>query len=82
MHFPFKVEISGNEITINNFLGEKIPRKAKIVDGCKVEIKGDEISVSGINKESVGLTAARLEIATKVKNRDRRVFQDGIFRLV
>lgn len=81
LHFPFKVEINGDEITINNFLGEKIPRKSKIVNGCKVEVKGDEITVTGIDKEAVGLTAARLEIATKVKQRDRRVFQDGIFKL-
>lgn len=81
MHFPFKVEIKGNEITINNFLGEKIPRKTKAVNGCKVEIKDDEITVTGIDKEAVGLTAAKLERATKIKSRDRRVFQDGIFRV-
>jgi len=81
MHFPFTVKVSGKEISVNNFLGEKLPRKTKIVGDCKVEIKGDEITVVGINKENVGQTAANLERATWIKARDRRVFQDGIFRL-
>jgi large subunit ribosomal protein L6 len=81
MHFPFRIEVSGDEISVNNFLGEKIPRKTKIVGGCKVEVKGDEITVIGIDKEAVGLTAANLERATHIKSRDRRVFQDGIFRV-
>lgn len=79
MHFPFTVKISGKEILVNNFLGEKTSRKTTIVDDCKVEIKGDEIVVTGINKESVGQTAANLEKATWIKARDRRVFQDGCF---
>jgi len=82
MHFPFTVKVSGKEISINNFLGEKLPRKTKIIGDCKVEIKGDEITVTGINKENVGQTAANLERTTWIKQRDRRVFQDGIFRLV
>ena len=52
-----------------------------MVNGCKIEIKGDEIIVTGIDKEAVGLTAAKLERVTKIKARDRRVFQDGIFRV-
>jgi large subunit ribosomal protein L6 len=81
MHFPFTVKVSGNEVIVSNFLGEKVPRKTKIVGDCKVEIKGDEIIVSGIDKEAVGLTAANLERVTKIKAKDRRVFMDGIFRV-
>ncbi len=81
MHFPFTVKVSGNEIIVSNFLGEKVPRKTKIVGDCKVEVKGDEIIVSGIDKEAVGLTAANLERVTKIKRKDRRVFMDGIFRV-
>ncbi len=81
MHFPFTVKISGKEVSINNFLGEKKSRKAKVIGDCKVEVKGDEITVTGINKEDVGQTAANLERATWIRARDRRVFQDGIFRL-
>jgi len=81
MHFPFTVKISGKEVSVNNFLGEKTPRKTTIIGDCKVEAKGDEITVTGINKEDVGQTAANLERATWIRSRDRRVFQDGIFRL-
>ena len=81
MHFPFTVKITGKEILINNFLGEKTPRKTKIVGDCKVEVKGDEIIVTGISKDDVGQTAANLERSTWIKARDRRVFQDGIFWL-
>ena len=81
MHFPITVKISGKEVTISNFLGEKSPRKANIVGDSKVEINGDMITVKGINKEYVGQTAANIERATKIKARDRRVFMDGIFML-
>lgn len=81
MHFPMKVEVSGKEILINNFLGERVPRRAKIIGNCKVDVKDDVVTVSGINKDDVGQTAANMEKATWVKARDRRVFQDGIFRL-
>ncbi|OGI11945.1 50S ribosomal protein L6 [Candidatus Micrarchaeota archaeon RBG_16_36_9] len=81
MHFPFTVKINGKEILVNNFLGEKTARKTTVVGDCKVEIKGDEIVVTGINKEDVGQTAANMERTTWIKARDRRVFQDGIFWL-
>ena len=79
MHFPFTVKISGSEVLVNNFLGEKTPRRTTIIGDCKVEIKGDEIFVTGISKEDVGITAAKLEKVTWIKARDRRVFQDGCF---
>jgi len=79
MHFPFTVKISGKEVLINNFLGEKTPRKAKVIGDCKVETQGEEIVVTGISKDDVGQTAAQLEHATWIKQRDRRVFQDGLF---
>jgi large subunit ribosomal protein L6 len=82
MHFPFTIKIAGKEITVNNFLGEKLARKTKIVGDCKIEVKGDEITVTGISKDDVGQTSANLERVTWIKKRDRRVFQDGIFRLM
>jgi large subunit ribosomal protein L6 len=78
-HFPMTVKTAGNKITIENFLGERHPRSAKIVGDVKVQIKGDEVIVSGINKEHVGQTMANMEQATKIKGRDPRVFQDGIY---
>jgi len=78
-HFPMSVAVDGTTVVVKNFLGEKVARKAKIVPGTKVEIKGDEVLVTGCNKEYAGQTAANIETATKIRNRDRRVFQDGIY---
>jgi len=78
-HFPMKVRVEGDEVIIENFLGEKYPRKAKIFGRVKVDIKGNDIIVRGIDKEECGQTSANLEQATRIKNLDVRVFQDGIY---
>ena len=78
-HFPMTVKVAGRSVTIENFLGERHPRTAKILGKTKVLIKGDEVTVEGINKEDVGQTMANIEQATKIKGRDPRVFQDGIY---
>lgn len=78
-HFPMSVSVSGNKVIIKNFLGEKVPREAIILPNVEVKINGDEMIVVGVNKEFVGQTAANIELATKIKNLDRRIFQDGIW---
>ena len=78
-HFPLKVTIKDGIFIIDNFLGEKFPRKAKILGETKVVNKGDEVTLTGPNKEDVGQTAANIETATKIKGYDPRVFQDGIY---
>ena len=78
-HFPMTVKVEKDIVTIDNFLGERHPRTAKIVGDSKVAVKGDEVTITGINKEHVGQTMANLEQATKIKGRDPRVFQDGIY---
>ena len=80
-HFPMTVDIQGNEATIKNFIGEKIPRKSKILEGTEVSIDNGIITVTSQNKELAGQTAANFEKATKIRMKDRRVFQDGIFIL-
>lgn len=79
VHFPMVVKTDGDLVKIKNFLGEKIDRQAKILPNVKVKVNGIHIEVSSPDVEAAGQTAARLEIATKIRNRDRRVFQDGIF---
>lgn len=79
VHFPMTLKVEKNNLIINNFLGEKTPRHAKILPDAKVEIKGQKLLVSSRNKESAGQTVANIEKATIVRKRDRRVFQDGIF---
>ena len=78
-HFPMTVKVEKDIVNIDNFLGERHPRTAKIVGDSKVAVKGDEVTITGINKEHVGQTMANLEQATKIKGRDPRVFQDGIY---
>lgn len=78
-HFPMTVKVTDNKVIIENFLGERHPRTANILGKTKVQVKGDEVTVEGINKEDVGQTMANIEQATKIKGRDPRVFQDGIY---
>ena len=80
-HFPIKTSVEGNEFVIQNFLGERSARKTKIIDGVTVEVKGEDVTVNGIDKEKVGQTVANIERATRVKKRDVRVFQDGVYRV-
>ena len=78
-HFPVDLSIKENKLIIKNFLGERKPRIAKIILGVDVKIDKEVITVSGINREDVGQTSATIEQTCRVKNKDRRVFQDGIF---
>jgi large subunit ribosomal protein L6 len=78
-HFPMKAEVKGAEFVVDNFLGEKCPRRTSILDGVNVSVKGNEVVVEGIDKESVSQTAANIEQLTKIKNLDPRIFQDGIY---
>lgn len=78
-HFPIKTSVKGDRLIIENFLGERHPRSAKIMEGVTAKISGDSITLEGINKEMVGQTAANIEKSTIVKGYDPRVFQDGIY---
>ncbi|MEK6928051.1 MAG: 50S ribosomal protein L6 [Nanoarchaeota archaeon] len=79
VHFPMTFKVDKDHLVINNFLGEKTPRKAKILANVVVETKYPKITVTSRDKEAVGQTSANIEKATKIRNRDRRIFQDGIF---
>lgn len=78
-HFPVKATVKGKEFLIENFLGEKFPRRATILGVTKVEVKGDQVVLTGPDIEAVSQTAANIEQATKIKGFDPRVFQDGIY---
>jgi len=78
-HFPMNVKVQGDKFVIDNFLGEKFPRKAAILKNVTVEVKGQDITLKGIDKDTVSQTAANIEQITRVINRDLRVFQDGIY---
>ncbi|MEM2537643.1 MAG: 50S ribosomal protein L6, partial [Candidatus Bathyarchaeia archaeon] len=78
-HFPISVKVQGNTVLIENFTGERSPRKAKIIGNVKVKVQGDDVIVQGINLEEVSQTAANIEQATKIRRKDPRVFLDGIY---
>lgn len=78
-HFPISVKIKGKTVLIENFTGERNPRKAKIIGVAEVKIQSEDIVVRGIDLEDVSQTAANIEQATKVKKKDPRVFLDGIY---
>jgi large subunit ribosomal protein L6 len=78
-HFPMNVTIDKEKVVVNNFLGEKVPRELKLREGVDVKMEGDIITVESSDKELAGQTSADIEILTKVKGKDLRIFQDGIY---
>lgn len=78
-HFPIKTKIQGDRFMIENFLGEKTARKARIMGATKVKVAGEEIILTGADVEHVSQTAANIEQATIIRGFDPRVFQDGIY---
>ncbi len=78
-HFPIQLKLQGNRLEISNFLGEKKARSARIEAGVVAKVANDEVVLSGIDRELVGTSAANIEHATHIRDRDPRVFQDGIY---
>jgi large subunit ribosomal protein L6 len=78
-HFPITVKVDGKTILIENFQGERAPRKTRIVGNTKVIPKGEDVVLTGEVWTDVTQTAANIELKTKVKNKDHRVFLDGIY---
>ncbi len=78
-HFPMNVAVSGKELTVKNFLGEKTPRTLGIREGAIVKVAGEQITVESPDREKAGQTAAAIEQLVRISNKDRRVFQDGIY---
>jgi len=79
VHFPMNLSVREGDVVIKNFLGEVKERKARILPDVEVKIEKDIITVESSNKEGAGQTAANIENATRVRKRDRRIFQDGVF---
>lgn len=78
-HFPMDIKQKGNEIHVENFMGERNPRKTTIRDNVDVQIDGDELTLKSPDKEAVSQTAAQIEQNCKKGNRDPRTFQDGVY---
>jgi len=80
-HFPMNVSVNKNELSVKNFLGEKIPRTLKLKDGATVAIEGDKIIVESSSKEIAGQVSADIEQLTRRTGYDSRIFQDGIYTI-
>jgi len=83
-HFPINTAIAddGSEIRISNFLGEKVIRHVKMLEGVKVARKPeqkDEIFLQGNDIEKVSQSAALIHQSCLVKEKDIRKFLDGIY---
>ena len=81
-HFPINVTLSGRTVEIRNYLGEKLVRRVKLVDGVDyvrtADVK-DQIELSGNDINAVSLTAANLQQTTKDVAHDIRKFLDGLY---
>jgi large subunit ribosomal protein L6 len=79
-HFPITVKVEGKTVLIENFQGERAPRKTKIWGETKVVPKGDDVIITGHVLTDVSQTAAEIENGSRVKNKDHRVFLDGVYK--
>nr|KXH70445.1 MAG: hypothetical protein AM324_01185 [Candidatus Thorarchaeota archaeon SMTZ1-83] len=78
-HFPMSVEVQGDELLIKNFIGERGVRRARLIGDVEVKTTEDDVIISGIDIEAVSQSAANIQLATKIRGKDRRVFLDGIY---
>ncbi|MGI0015133.1 MAG: 50S ribosomal protein L6 [Nitrososphaera sp.] len=79
-HFPISVKVKGKEVYVENFFGERSPRVSMIRgDSTKVSVAGEDVLVQGPSLEDVSQTAANIEQSTKIKDKDQRVFLDGLY---
>ena len=60
-HFPINLEIKDDSVLIKNFIGEKNPRKIKLIKGVTLDIKAPYIYIRGMDKEAVHQMAANLK---------------------
>ncbi len=79
-HFPINVKVEGKQVLIENFQGERAPRVTKIWGETKVVPKSDDVIITGHVLTDVTQTAAEIENKSRVKNKDHRVFLDGIYK--
>ena len=79
-HFPITVSIEGKKVLVKNFQGERAERVSVIKGDTLVVAKGDDVIITGPVLTDVSQTAANIQLNTKVKNKDHRVFLDGIYK--
>ncbi len=81
-HFPIKIIPEGDKVKIENLYGGRKPRYAKVLPGVSVTVDGEDVYVSGIDKEKVGQTCGNIQEITRLHGKRRKspkTFMDGIF---
>jgi len=78
-HFPMNIKVSGKELSVKNFIGEKVPRVLDVKEGVDVKVEGEVITVTAADKELAGQTAGAIELLCKRPGFDKRIFQQGIY---
>jgi len=78
-HFPITVQIEDETVIIKNFIGERGDRTARLIGDVQVRTTEDEVFITGIDIEHVSQSAANIQQACKIRDKDRRVFLDGIY---
>ena len=80
-HFPCTVEVKPDkkEIHVVNFLGERAPRVTHYLDNVEVKVEGEDVILTGPDKETLGQTAANIQRCCRIRKKDPRVFQDGVY---
>lgn len=78
-HFPISIKIKGKQISIENFFGERSPRVIDIIGDCKISVDGEDLVIKGPSLEDVSQTSANVELGTRIKGKDPRVFLDGLY---
>ncbi|KAF9979370.1 hypothetical protein BGZ73_000064 [Actinomortierella ambigua] len=83
-HFPINVIIADDakSVEIRNFLGEKLVRKVPMLEGVTIvhsKDQKDEVVLTGNDLDNVSQSAANIQQATRVRNKDIRKFLDGIY---
>ncbi len=93
-HFPHTVKVPGetvnlgknrtlkvpkDQVAIENFLGERAPRMSRIIGEVDIKVTKEDVIVTGTDLEAVGQTCANIQLRSKIKKKDPRIFQDGIY---
>jgi len=80
-HFPCTVEVKPDkkEIHVINFLGERAPRVTHYLDNVEIKVEGEDVILIGPDKETLGQTAANIQKCCRIRKKDPRVFQDGVY---
>jgi large subunit ribosomal protein L6 len=81
-HFPITVEPpkkGSTVIVIKNFIGERAPRITNAIGDVQIKVDKDEVVVTGCDKEHVGQTCANIQNRCRIKQKDKRVFADGVY---